>query len=173
MHRQALSDAHAFIFEERERLLQLQAENDAFKLQEIEDRKKIQHLLSIANPSEQEITYNQGKRPDVAILLPPDTQKTSGEPCAKRNEPERIMRTVYLPTANADTLLLKVESLQAQLNEQVGSAHDCCRFQLILTSCINTGSFIHATPRDVDTFKEVANNWFKECFCFWLFYDLR
>lgn len=118
---QALSDAHSFIFEERERLLQLQGENDSFKLQEIEDRKKIQHLLSVTNPSEQEITYNQGKRPDVAIFLPQDTQKAAGAPCVKGNGPERIMRTVYLPTANADTLLLKVESLQAQLNEQVGT----------------------------------------------------
>lgn len=29
------------------------------------------------------------------------------------------MRTVFLPTQNADMLLLKIESLQAQLNEQV------------------------------------------------------
>ena len=30
------------------------------------------------------------------------------------------MRTVYLPTANSDSLMLRIESLQAQLNEQVG-----------------------------------------------------
>ena len=29
------------------------------------------------------------------------------------------MRTVYLPTANSDSLMLRIESLQAQLNEQV------------------------------------------------------
>jgi len=39
---QALSDAHAFLFEERQRLLTLQAENDELRLQEIEDRKRIQ-----------------------------------------------------------------------------------------------------------------------------------
>ena len=39
---QALSDAHAFLFEERQRLLALQAENDELRLQEIEDRKRIQ-----------------------------------------------------------------------------------------------------------------------------------
>eukprot|EP00959_Pyramimonas_sp_CCMP1952_P106565 2228107-Pyramimonas_sp.AAC.2 len=32
---------------------------------------------------------------------------------------ERVMRTVYLPTTNVESLLLKCESLQAQLNEQV------------------------------------------------------
>jgi hypothetical protein len=31
---------------------------------------------------------------------------------------QRVLRTVYLPSANADALQLKVESLQAQLQEQ-------------------------------------------------------
>lgn len=31
---------------------------------------------------------------------------------------QRVLRTVYLPAANADALQLKVESLQAQLTEQ-------------------------------------------------------
>ena len=31
---------------------------------------------------------------------------------------QRVLRTVYLPAANADALQLKVESLQAQLAEQ-------------------------------------------------------
>jgi hypothetical protein len=35
---QALSDAHAYLFDERQRLLELQAENDALKLQEMEVR---------------------------------------------------------------------------------------------------------------------------------------
>ena len=33
VHAQALSDAHAFLFEERQRLLALQAENDELRLQ--------------------------------------------------------------------------------------------------------------------------------------------
>ena len=37
----ALSDAHAYLFEERERLLAIQAENDELKLQETEDRQRI------------------------------------------------------------------------------------------------------------------------------------
>lgn len=54
---QALSDAQAFLFEERQRLLALQAENDELKLQELQDRKRIQHLLAMTQPLEQEITY--------------------------------------------------------------------------------------------------------------------
>ncbi|GMH33975.1 hypothetical protein BSKO_01809 [Bryopsis sp. KO-2023] len=115
-----LSDAHTYLFEERERLLQLQSENDSLRLQEVEDRKKIQHLLSLTQPGEQEITYVRDGRPDAVTVYP-----RGREPLAcKRNKgatgvgPERVLRTVYLPTANADSLLLKVESLQAQLNEQ-------------------------------------------------------
>ena len=37
---------------------------------------------------------------------PPDTQ-------------ERVMRTVYLPTSSSDTLAMRVDALQAQLEEQV------------------------------------------------------
>lgn len=78
---QALSDAHAFLFEERQRLLTLQAENDELRLQEIEDRKRIQQLLGQGGKNMQ-----QGSN---------------------------------MAHYSVDALLLKVESLQAQLNEQV------------------------------------------------------
>ena len=79
---QALSDAHAFLFEERQRLLALQAENDELRLQEIEDRKRIQQLI------------------DYDPLL----AQRSGAATDKRS---------------LDTLMLQIESLQAQLSEQV------------------------------------------------------
>ncbi|GAX72690.1 hypothetical protein CEUSTIGMA_g146.t1 [Chlamydomonas eustigma] len=78
----ALSDAHAFLFEERQRLLTLQAENDELRLQEIEDRKRIQQLIE----------YD----PVVAARAGPSSKSD----------------------ANMDALLLKIESLNAQLNEQ-------------------------------------------------------
>eukprot|EP00891_Asterochloris_glomerata_P001720 jgi/Astpho2/1720/fgenesh1_pm.00032_%23_20_t len=58
---QALSDAHTYLFEERERLLQLQAAHDDLKLQEVEDRRRIQHLLALHSPMEQEITYSRSR----------------------------------------------------------------------------------------------------------------
>lgn len=77
----ALSDANVFLFEEREQvrsgvpsnrnnccraefklcvspslqILKLQAENDALKIQEIEDRRRIQHLLALTQPVAQEV----------------------------------------------------------------------------------------------------------------------
>ncbi|KAG1679502.1 hypothetical protein FOA52_011101 [Chlamydomonas sp. UWO 241] len=76
----ALSDAHVFLFEERQRLLSLQAENDELRLQEIEDRKRIQQLLE----------YD------------PVLAARSG---------------AANPQASVEALMLKLESLQAQMEE--------------------------------------------------------
>lgn len=53
----ALSDMQTFLFQERENVLRLYAENDRLKIQELDDRKKIQHLLSLTKPTDTEITY--------------------------------------------------------------------------------------------------------------------
>ena len=46
-----------FLFQEREHVLRLYAENDRLKIKELEDRKTIQHLLSLAFPLSAETTY--------------------------------------------------------------------------------------------------------------------
>ena len=51
----ALSDAHVYLWEEREKGQKLQAENDELKVQELEDRRKIQHLLSLVDPLEAQV----------------------------------------------------------------------------------------------------------------------
>jgi hypothetical protein len=38
----ALSDSHVYLWEERERVQKLQAENNELKIQEVEDRRRIQ-----------------------------------------------------------------------------------------------------------------------------------
>ena len=128
----ALSDAHAFLFEERERLLALRAENDELKIQELEDRRRIQHLLKLTAPFEEDVTFERGIRPDAITVRPPPqgpvsdrfTAAGSGgththpHPGGGGPPAERIVRTIYLPTANTDTLILRVEALQAQLEEQ-------------------------------------------------------
>eukprot|EP00878_Enallax_costatus_P033337 GHUV01036756.1.p1 GENE.GHUV01036756.1~~GHUV01036756.1.p1 ORF type:complete len:405 (+),score=164.28 GHUV01036756.1:265-1479(+) len=132
----ALSDAQQFLFEERQRLLNLQAENDELKLQEIQDRQRIQQLLSMTQPLEQTITYKHDSIPSSVTAYPKplgvrngsqqhsssDAKQqrqgsaTAGQAAAGRGE--RVLRTVFLPTADSEFLLLKIESLQAQLNEQ-------------------------------------------------------
>jgi coiled-coil domain-containing protein 77 len=135
-----LSDAQQFLFEERQRLLLLQAENDELKLQEIQDRQRIQQLLALTQPVEQTVTYRQGGPPSSITAYPKPAagsgsaaaaaagragspSKAAGRVGSKEQQHggvgERVLRTVVLPAVDSDFLLLKIESLQAQLNEQV------------------------------------------------------
>jgi hypothetical protein len=52
----ALSDAKVYLYDERELSLRLQAENDELKAKEMEDRKKISHLLALTEPMAQEVS---------------------------------------------------------------------------------------------------------------------
>eukprot|EP00879_Flechtneria_rotunda_P025394 GHRR01026982.1.p1 GENE.GHRR01026982.1~~GHRR01026982.1.p1 ORF type:complete len:389 (+),score=177.76 GHRR01026982.1:261-1427(+) len=127
---QALSDAQQFLFEERQRLLLLQAENDELKLQEMQDRKRIQQLLELTQPLEQTVTYRQDGPPNTVTALPKPRLQTQqqrqhqsgqqihGVAAAGGTGAERVLRTVFLPSADTEFLLLKIESLQAQLKEQ-------------------------------------------------------
>ncbi|CAH8513845.1 unnamed protein product [Schistosoma rodhaini] len=53
----ALSDMQVYLFQEREHVLRLYAENDRLKIRELDDRCKIQHLLQLSNLGPNEITY--------------------------------------------------------------------------------------------------------------------
>lgn len=142
-----MSDAQQFLFEERQRLLLLQAENDELKLQEIQDRQRIQQLLALTQPVEQTVTYRQGGPPSSITAYPKPAagsgsaaaaaagragspSKAAGRVGSKEQQHggaaaggggvgERVLRTVVLPAVDSGFLLLKIESLQAQLNEQV------------------------------------------------------
>ena len=57
-----------YLFQEREHVLRLYAENDRLKIRELEDRKKIQHLLSLSRGSEAEITYFHRQPPAKAVI---------------------------------------------------------------------------------------------------------
>ena len=64
----ALSDMQVYLFQEREHVLRLYSENDRLKIRELEDRKKIQHLLSLTQPVCSEITYFH-KEPHSKVLV--------------------------------------------------------------------------------------------------------
>ncbi len=51
-------------------LLRLQAENDSLKIQEIEDRRRIQHLLALTQPVTQEVTFFRDCRPERMTRYP-------------------------------------------------------------------------------------------------------
>uniref|UniRef100_A0A8D0FCK7 Coiled-coil domain containing 77 n=1 Tax=Strix occidentalis caurina TaxID=311401 RepID=A0A8D0FCK7_STROC len=95
----ALSDMQVYLFQEREHVLRLYSENDRLKIRELEDRKKIQHLLALVRTDKGEVTYFHKEPPHKA---------TKGK---KPESPERYQR-------DNQTLLLQVEALQAQIEEQ-------------------------------------------------------
>ncbi|NXP44141.1 CCD77 protein, partial [Heliornis fulica] len=126
----ALSDMQVYLFQEREQVLRLHSENDRLKIRELEDRKRIQHLLTLLGTDKGEITYFYKEPPHKAscIFLPAKSReshqqentsrtgpKRSTSKSAARGEkpegPERYQR-------DNQTLLLQVEALQAQIEEQ-------------------------------------------------------
>jgi hypothetical protein len=48
----------------------LQAENDELRLQEAEDRRRLQHLMSLTHPVDQEVTLSRGAEPTSGVLYP-------------------------------------------------------------------------------------------------------
>lgn len=141
----ALSDIQVFLFQERENVLRLYAENDRLKIQELDDRKKIQHLLSLTRPTDTEITYfvkehpsnvvqrcqdhrtkqSKSSRPRSPIVGHRDRlQITDRGPGGHRmpiqgsKKKKNKNETLLDTSADKQRLLLQIESLQAQLEEQ-------------------------------------------------------
>ncbi|XP_077424349.1 coiled-coil domain-containing protein 77 [Vanacampus margaritifer] len=136
----ALSDMQVYLYQEREQSLRLHAENDRLKIRELEDRKKIQHLLSMVGSDEGETTYFMREPPHkVAIKqkkeelgdhlnLRPTSLKptvTSREAVKKAKFAERGTGD-HLEKYKTDnhTLILQVEALQAQMEEQTRLARE-------------------------------------------------
>jgi coiled-coil domain-containing protein 77 len=142
----ALSDAHVFLYEEREKVLMLSAENDALRIQDGESRQRIEHLLALVEPANQEVTYFPADMPSAQTSVsgtrgfpttfvhipPPNASSSSSSSSAssssssskkkKKNaggvSDPHLLRTVILPNDNADALKQTIQSLRVQLAEQ-------------------------------------------------------
>ncbi|NXI70568.1 CCD77 protein, partial [Anseranas semipalmata] len=129
----ALSDMQVYLFQEREHVLRLYSENDRLKIRELEDRKKIQHLLALVGTDKGEVTYFHKEPPhkasSVTVLQRPaksrdphegndasrtGTKRSTSKRAARGEKPESPERY----QRDNQTLLLQVEALQAQLEEQ-------------------------------------------------------
>ncbi|XP_032442286.1 coiled-coil domain-containing protein 77 isoform X2 [Xiphophorus hellerii] len=128
----ALSDMQVYLFQEREQSLRLYAENDRLKIRELEDRKKIQHLLALVGPDAGEITYFHQEPPHKVTITQrhPESmfdenlslRPTKLRPAAATKEANRKTKSagdgVEKYKNDNQTLLLQVEALQAQMEEQ-------------------------------------------------------
>ncbi|XP_024137123.1 coiled-coil domain-containing protein 77 isoform X2 [Oryzias melastigma] len=138
----ALSDMQVYLFQEREQSLRLYAENDRLKIRELEDRKKIQHLLGLVGPDAGEVTYFHRepphkvtvtqKRSDSAAEDELNLRPTKIRPAASRKESNKRSKAADGDSVDSlekykndnQTLLLQVEALQAQLEEQTRLAKE-------------------------------------------------
>ncbi|NXT63284.1 CCD77 protein, partial [Chaetops frenatus] len=131
----ALSDMQVYLFQEKEQVLRLYSENDRLKLRELEDRKKIQQLLTILGTDDGEVTYFHLEPPHKArsvlqvhwktlsyfcYISPVGTEKSTLKPTAKGEKPESPGRY----QKDDETLLLQVKALQAQIEEQTRLAKE-------------------------------------------------
>ena len=147
----ALSDMQVYLFQEREHVLRLYSENDRLKIRELEDRKKIQHLLSLTQPVCSEITYFH-KEPHRKVLVNQykPHQREAGEEGGSDGEEGtangrgpgghkhiHISKTRHKkvvskkedsegsePDIDQETMVLTVSSLKAQLEEQTRLCRD-------------------------------------------------
>ena len=115
-----------FLFQEREQVLKLYAENDRLKIQELQDRKKINRLLSLAGVNENEVTYFIKEPPGKLII-----NQKHGSASSKANEHVTNTRHdshenyVYSSTSSSnkyprdyESLLLQINALETQIQEQ-------------------------------------------------------
>ncbi|KAK7101927.1 coiled-coil domain-containing protein 77-like [Littorina saxatilis] len=133
----ALSDMQIYLFQEREHVLRLYAENDRLKIRELEDKKKIQKLLNLGSASGGEVTYFLKEPPARAIVqqhkgaknAASKTRSTSAGskkksiPIADRRRSMEMLPEEKYQHDN-EVLTLQVESLQAQLSEQTKLAKE-------------------------------------------------
>ncbi|KAF3689032.1 Coiled-coil domain-containing protein 77 [Channa argus] len=138
----ALSDMQVYLYQEREQSLRLYAENDRLKIRELEDRKKIQHLLALVGPDTGEITYFHREPPHKVTITQRNPESTLEESLRLRPtklkptviRKESIRRPKSVDGVNGETLeqykndnhtlLLQVEALQAQMEEQTRLAKE-------------------------------------------------
>ncbi|XP_061892166.1 coiled-coil domain-containing protein 77 isoform X2 [Entelurus aequoreus] len=133
----ALSDMQVYLYQEREQSLRLHAENDRLKIRELEDRKKIQHLLSLVDHDDGEITYFLREPPHKVTVKQKHLESTEENlnlrptklrPAVTGKAREmRFKRAKFADPGACDTLekyknenqtlMLQVEALQAQLEE--------------------------------------------------------
>eukprot|EP00002_Diphylleia_rotans_P013975 TRINITY_DN2722_c0_g1_i2.p1 TRINITY_DN2722_c0_g1~~TRINITY_DN2722_c0_g1_i2.p1 ORF type:complete len:462 (-),score=96.09 TRINITY_DN2722_c0_g1_i2:491-1876(-) len=139
----ALRDAHLQLFEERDEILRLNAIIDELQIQEQEDRCRIQELLQLSQPIQEDVTFFRDVRPNKVSIQPFPPRKTedsgksrqtqesarSGQAWGPKSpisnisakqtpQPVRVLRTVYFPDEKNESILRVIESLRRQLEEQ-------------------------------------------------------
>ena len=120
------------IFSEKHQALRLLQENKELKLLQLTDKKRLQEFISLVGPKPKSATFFQDKRPSSSK----SASKLSGD-CAwcaicknyngpKHNHkignstqiPKTIVRTVYLPNEEMNSLVIETDMLKDQIEQE-------------------------------------------------------
>lgn len=102
-----------YVFEEREQALRLYAENDQLKIQQLEDRKKIDLLLSLSGITENEVTFFLSEASKKSAIIPQHihrkkVKKTQSKVEFMKENSQSDYKQEGLATNDVDILKLKV-----------------------------------------------------------------
>ncbi|CAD8045796.1 unnamed protein product [Paramecium primaurelia] len=116
---QTVGEAKLMLFEERQARLKLQKENDALKVRELEDKKKIAELMAMIEPIEEQVVLQKDLRPEVTTKYTGDTlavrEKQGNVKMHNINQGRSILKTVYMPNEQLNAYQLENDNLKKQL----------------------------------------------------------
>ncbi|KAG3010813.1 hypothetical protein PC120_g14844 [Phytophthora cactorum] len=122
---ESLKKANAALFQTKAELIDLQTENKTLKLQEQDDRQKIQQLLALTQPITEQVTFFRDCRPEMQQERKKKKPQKSGfavrgnAPSLKNITqsipPNKVLRTIYMPNEQTAALTKTIENLQKQL----------------------------------------------------------
>lgn len=115
-------DVQVYVFEEREQALRLYAENDQLKLRQLEDRKKVDLLLSLSGITEDEVTFFLSESSKRVSVVPQrlnrktlknketklDSNKENKNSVTEQNKFQPCLKQERFESDDPDILKLKV-----------------------------------------------------------------
>ena len=124
----ALSDMQVYLFQEREHVLRLYSENDRLKIREVEDRKRIQQLLTLTQPAGGEITYFRKKTSQKPVVVQHKNLKTQAQNALEGRGPgghkkgtkfDWHLITSPLTSNNESCVIKRMKSLPPKVLEKI------------------------------------------------------
>lgn len=127
-----LSTVQDSIFSEKHQALKLLQENKELKLQQLTDQKRLKEFISLTAPKQASVTFFQDKRPSSAKEIRKSSSECTWCALCKRysgpkhhhlvgkvtNQPKTMVRTVYLPNEELNTLMVEVDMIKDQIEQE-------------------------------------------------------
>ncbi|DAZ95671.1 TPA: hypothetical protein N0F65_002468 [Lagenidium giganteum] len=108
----ALKKSNAALFQTKADNIELQAENKTLRIQEEQDRKKIQHLLALTQPVTEEVTFFRDCRPDRTASYPIQPVTTTPARPVPRPRAYTYTNTVHIGSERMKTSTKKTDATE-------------------------------------------------------------